>query len=618
MKCFLYARKSTDEPDRQLLSIEAQLAELREFAHKESIRIVKMFTESRTAKKPGRPVFNEMMNLIEAGKAQGILSWHPDRLARNSVDGGRIIYALDTGNLKALKFPTFWFEPTPQGKFMLNIAFGQSKYYVDNLSENIRRGIRQKLRRGEFPGKPPVGYTNEPRLRTIVVHERKAPLVRKMFEAYATGRYSLKQLRDLIVSWGLLSTQGNRPAISKLPKTLSNPFYRGSFRYNDELYEGSHELFISQELFHRVQVVLKERGRVKSRHVEIFPYLGLMRCGECGCAITAERQKTYHYYRCTRKKGPCSLRFAREEVITNQLRQSMGMIALPDDWFPQMRDQIEKWESEDSSCSSTILCDCQTEMVETTKMLSRLTDLLVDGSLSREEYLPRKEALLQHKMKLSDRIADMEAESDNRYRRLELFLQEAEDADGIAVTDNLDDLKSFHRRTGSNFFLCGPEKISRTGFLSRHPAATDGHNGTQSDSSPEGRTNTFFGGKAAAARAKQVTQSPETLRVSGEKVAVSESLRDWIQIPFDANTGHANTVSETGKRVRKIRQEGLPVLCVKFTGPWKILASFHPEGQISRNREIWWSFLNRARTFFDNASHLRSDVEHAPDGASDS
>lgn len=157
---FLYARKSTDEEDRQILSIEAQLTELREFAQNESLTIVREFVESMTAKVPGRPLFNKMIELIERGEATGILAWHPDRLARNSVDGGRIVYLLDTGKLSSLKFPTFWFENTPQGKFMLNIAFGQSKYYVDNLVENIKRGVRQKLRRGEFPGRPPVGYLN--------------------------------------------------------------------------------------------------------------------------------------------------------------------------------------------------------------------------------------------------------------------------------------------------------------------------------------------------------------------------------------------------------------------------------------------------------------------------
>jgi DNA invertase Pin-like site-specific DNA recombinase len=197
-KYFLYARKSTDEDDRQILSIESQLTELREFAQKERLTIAQEFTESMSAKVPGRPVFNRMIELAERQGAVGLLAWHPDRLARNSVDGGRIVYLLDTGTLSSLKFPTFWFENTPQGKFMLTIAFGQSKYYVDNLIENIWRGLRQKLRRGEFPGKPPLGYLNEPRLRTIVVDPATAPLARQMFEAYASGHYTLQQIRTLV------------------------------------------------------------------------------------------------------------------------------------------------------------------------------------------------------------------------------------------------------------------------------------------------------------------------------------------------------------------------------------------------------------------------------------
>ena len=158
-KYFLYARKSTDEPDRQILSIEAQITELKEFAERKNLNIVKEFVESQTAKIPGRPIFNEMIKRIENGEANGILAWHPDRLARNSIDGGRIIYLIDTEKIVALKFPTFWFDPTPQGKFMLNIAFGQSKYYIDNLSENVKRGLRQKVRRGEYPGVAPTGDT---------------------------------------------------------------------------------------------------------------------------------------------------------------------------------------------------------------------------------------------------------------------------------------------------------------------------------------------------------------------------------------------------------------------------------------------------------------------------
>lgn len=145
------------------------------------------------------------------------------------MDGGRIIYLLDTGKLATLKFLTFWFESTPQGKFMLNIAFGQSKYYVDNLSENVRRGIRQKLRRGEFPGKPPIGYRNEPRLRPIVVDPDTAPLVRRMFETYATGRFTLKEVRQQVATFGLVSREEKPLALGSIKRLLMHPFYVGRF-----------------------------------------------------------------------------------------------------------------------------------------------------------------------------------------------------------------------------------------------------------------------------------------------------------------------------------------------------------------------------------------------------
>ena len=141
IKYFLYARKSTDVEDKQVLSIESQINELREFAKRECLEIVEEFSEAKTAKEPGRPIFSYMLKQIESGLAAGILAWHPDRLARNSVDGGKIIYLIDTGKILDLHFPTYSFDATAQGKFMLSIAFGQSKYYVDNLAENVKRGV---------------------------------------------------------------------------------------------------------------------------------------------------------------------------------------------------------------------------------------------------------------------------------------------------------------------------------------------------------------------------------------------------------------------------------------------------------------------------------------------
>lgn len=186
-KYILYARKSTDTEDKQVLSIEAQLCELRKYAKDAGLTVVDELIEKRTAKMPGRPIFNELLTRISAGEANGILAWHPDRLARNSIDGGQIVYLLDQTILNFLKFPMFQFENTSQGKFMLSIMFGQSKYYVDNLSENSKRGLRAKVRSGICPGLAPVGYLNDVRSKTIVVDKRYAPLVKQAFELYSDG-----------------------------------------------------------------------------------------------------------------------------------------------------------------------------------------------------------------------------------------------------------------------------------------------------------------------------------------------------------------------------------------------------------------------------------------------
>ena len=248
-KFFLYARKSTDVEDKQVRSIEDQITELRAFAKQEKLEIVDELVEKQSAKIPGRPIFNEMLKRVEAGEANGILAWHPDRLARNSVDGGKIIYLVDTGGLAALKFVQFWFEPTPQGKFMLNIAFGQSKYYIDSLAENTKRGLRQKVRRGEYPSLAPIGYLNDPRNKSVVVDKKRASLICKAFELYAQNDSRLEDISNFLAQQGIFSRGNKNLKRDRISFILSNPFYYGHFRYAGEIHEGNHQPVVSKKIF---------------------------------------------------------------------------------------------------------------------------------------------------------------------------------------------------------------------------------------------------------------------------------------------------------------------------------------------------------------------------------
>ena len=450
-KIFLYARKSTDEPERQILSIEAQLFELREFARKEGLTLVREYVESKTAKEPGREIFNEMVASIEKGEAEGILAWHPDRLARNSIDGGRIIYLVDTGKITTLKFPTFWFDPTPQGKFMLNIAFGQSKYYVDNLSENIRRGIRQKLQNGIWPAWAPLGYMNDKNARNIVVDKVRAKLIRKTFEMYATGEYPLAQIRKIINSLGLVGKKGKMLSVSNYQYMLKNKIYYGVIGYNGELYDGKHEPIITKKLFDSVQEVMAKKSKPKTPKLKPYIFRGFFRCGECGCFITTETQKGHNYLRCTKRKNPCSQRYVREDAITSQIREEIKKVSLSSAWANASIAEFEKEKAECAQAESSFAQTARNELVEIETKLDRLLDLQLDGSLSPAEYATKKHKLILAKKDLEEKISAFERKSNNRFELAIAFLKEANQAENIAVQENPEGILDFLKKIGSNF-----------------------------------------------------------------------------------------------------------------------------------------------------------------------
>ena len=453
-KIFLYARKSTDEPERQVLSIEAQMFELREFAKKERLNVVREFVESKTAKEPGREIFNEMIASIEKNEAEGILAWHPDRLARNSIDGGRIIYLVDTGKITTLKFPTFWFDPTPQGKFMLNIAFGQSKYYVDNLSENIRRGIRQKLRNGIWPAWAPLGYVNDKNQRKIVVDKEKAKYIKRAFEMYATGEYPLAQIRKIINSLGLVGKKGKMLSVSNYQYMLKNKIYYGMIEYNGEMYDGKHEPIITKKLFDSVQQVMNNRGKKKRKRKHEFAFSGLMKCGNCDCLITAEKQKGHHYYRCTKKKQPCNEKYLREENLVEQMKAIIQKVSLPDNWAENMLAEIDKEREQAKEETKVFVQNLQAKKTEIEVKAENLLDLFISGKgIEPEEYQQKKQKLLNEKLNIQQKIKDFEQKGNNWLEPMkEMILASSQAKILLSQSDN-QEIRAFLKNIGSKFIL---------------------------------------------------------------------------------------------------------------------------------------------------------------------
>ena len=408
MKYFIYARKSSEGDERQALSIESQFSELEEFALKEKLEIVASFQEAKTAKEPGRTVFAEMLNRLERGEAQGILSWNPDRLARNSIDGGQIVYLLDTGKLKDLKFSTFWFDNTPQGKFMLNIAFGQSKYYVDNLSENIKRGNRQKLRKGLWPSFAPLGYINNSKTKGIDVDLEKSPLIRKAFELYATGEYTLQAIANFLDKSGFRSYKGNVLTVSSIQRMLQKPIYYGVIKFNGEIYQGEHEPIISKKIFDKVQTVMANKSKKKRKRKYNFAFSGFMFCGNCGCAITAEKQKGHNYYRCTKKKGKCDEKYIREENLVDQLKEIAQKVSLPKYFVQNILKELDKEKQHNITKNQKIVQNLNHQKKLIEEKVDKLLDLQLEDIVTSEEYLKKKNTFINQKVEIEEKLQNFE------------------------------------------------------------------------------------------------------------------------------------------------------------------------------------------------------------------
>src|SRR3989339_1105944 len=340
IKYFLYARKSSEQEDRQVLSIGSQKSELESAAKKERLEIINRFEESYSAKDPGRKIFNEVIKRIEKGEANAILAWHPNRLSRNSVDTGYLIYLMDQNKLLEIKTLGQTFKNTPNDKFLLNLLCSQAKLENDNKGVDVKRGLRRKVEMGWHPGLAPIGYKNTPDkekgFKTIHKDPKMFPIIRKMFDMILSGSFTVPRAHEIAVTqWGL-----KKLARSGFYRTLYNPFYYGWFEWprgSGNWRKGKHEPMITREEFDRIQQLLHP-GQKPKPEKHTFAYTGMIRCGECGCMITAENkvkrnkqggEHYYTYYRCTKRKGPCSQKYIEVRELEKQIAKTLSDIKVP-------------------------------------------------------------------------------------------------------------------------------------------------------------------------------------------------------------------------------------------------------------------------------------------------
>lgn len=416
----IYARKSSESEDRQVLSIDSQVKELKEFADAKGLRVADVLTEARSAKSTGRPVFDLMTKNICTGKIYGIIAWKLDRLSRNPLDGATLIQALETNHLKQIVTPGQTYQNSTNDKFSLSIELCLAKRYVDDLSDNVKRGNRAKLEKGWLPGSAPIGYLNDLITKTVICDPDRFRLTRLIWEMVLKGQLSVPRIIEIInKQYGFqtrrTAKQGGRP----LSKTtvydlLSNPFYYGLIVRNGETYQGAHVPMVTKAEFDRVQEILKRKSLRKPK-VHGFPYTGLIRCGECGAMVTAEQKinrygSRYVYYHCTKRlrDKQCRQKCIREEELERQMEAIIEDLSIHDDFRDYALHRLQILHQQESGTRQRLTENVDSALTAVQKRLDNLLDLRLRDLLTDAEYNNQKRTLLDEITSLKENRANLE------------------------------------------------------------------------------------------------------------------------------------------------------------------------------------------------------------------
>ena len=466
----IYIRRSSDDTDHQVASLESQRGVLVKMAKENRLRIGRIVEESMSAKQPGRPIFNEEIQRIEQDEIQGLIVWDLSRCSRNPVDSGTLSWLLQKEKLKIIVTPHRIYL-SQDNVLLLNIEFGQANQYLRDLSKNVKRGLQTKLDKGWRPGLAPEGYLNdrseEKGNRKIITDQIRFTLIKKAWDLLLTGNYTVPQILEIMnKDWKYTTVKRKKRGGESLSRTalysiFTNTFYFGLYEYpakSGNWHEGKHEKMIDQSEFNRAQILLGRKGKQRPK-TRAFAFTGMLRCGECDSAITAEElwqvicttckykfssknmdtcakckttieqmknPKILHYifYRCARKNKAikCTQKYVRLEVLEDQIDFLLSKIEIPEsfkEWaikyLNELHDQEASEQGAIAESVNTKYKDCLDKINNLIKL--KISPMNSDSSVLSDEDFKKQIAPLQKEKK------DIEQEQKTLAKRADEWLE---------------------------------------------------------------------------------------------------------------------------------------------------------------------------------------------------
>jgi site-specific DNA recombinase len=371
--------------------------------------------KSYSAKKPNnRPVFDEMMQKIESGEANGILCWQINRLSRNPIDSGKISWLLQQGILKSIQTVDRQYLPE-DNVLLFSVESGVANQYILDLSKNTKRGMISKLEKGWHTSVAPMGYLNDKENKIIINDPERFILVRKMWDLVLTGNYTPPKILEMINSeWGFRTrktkrTGGNPLSRSAIYKIFTNQFYAGIIENAGVQYEGKHQPMITLDEYDRVQMLLGRKGKPRPNEHN-FAFTGAMHCGVCGCLYMAETKKKlikstgkvkkYTYYHCTIKSLKIKCTQTKNiplETLENMIEDELEKYTILPEFLEWALEGLRNKNDKEIEDRTAVYETRYKNLVETQKELDELTRMRYKQLIDDDAFIKEKN-LLQNKI----------------------------------------------------------------------------------------------------------------------------------------------------------------------------------------------------------------------------
>ncbi len=398
-KAVLFARVSTREQAEEGYSLAAQIRLLKEYAQKNEFVIVKQFIVPESASgKQERKIFKELLAYLQENTSVKAQLWEKvDRSARNFQDSVLLDDWLNEDEERQIHFVKqaliMHKNAKSHEKFMWDIYVATARQYSNNLSEETKKGLNEKAAQGHFPGNHKRGYKTVGDIghKIWVVNNDKpdAKYIEMGFILYDSGNFTLRTLAKELFSQGW-NVNGKPISVSELHKLLIDPFYCGEFIWRKILYkEAKHQPLVSKELFYRVQERMQRKVKAGKYRKHDFIYgNGLLICGECSRAVTAEIQKGHVYYHCTNHGGNCSQRkYQKEGELQNQVLELLdGFKVDKPETLQWIKEALAEGHQDETEYHSTIMTDLENRRKQAEKRLDILYKDRLDERITKDFY----------------------------------------------------------------------------------------------------------------------------------------------------------------------------------------------------------------------------------------